>query len=145
MRQEHSVEIAAPPAEVFAYATADENAPKWAEGIESIETLHEAPGRVGSRFRMRIREGGRVNVYEGTVEAWEQDRFTRDRVERGGMAMTMEMRYEPTASGTRVTQTVDVPLKGAMALMTPVVWLMNRHFQRKQMAKLKELLEQSAR
>lgn len=141
MRLDHAVHVDRPPAEVFAYADDPENAPKWAEGIVRFDVTDEKPGRVGTRYTMVIREGRQENAYEGETLAYEPGRYRREAARRGGMEMFMELRAEPEDDGTRLTQGVEVPLKGAMVLMAPVVWLMLRQSSRKQMAKLKELCE----
>lgn len=141
MRQEETVVIRRPVSEVFAYVDDPANAPKWAEGITKLEVGPEVPGVVGTTFRMAVKEGRSENWYEGVAIAYEKDRRTRDRVTRGDMAMEMELRYEPVPEGTRVTQSVDIELKGPMKLATPIIWLFNRASLRKQTRKLKELLE----
>lgn len=145
MRQEQSIHVARPPDEVFAYADAPENAPKWAEGIVRFDITDEKPGRVGTRYVMVIREGGRDAEYDGETLAYEPGRYRKEVARRGKMEMFMELRAEPEDGGTRLTQGVEVPLRGMMLLFTPVMGVMLRRSSRKQLAKLKELLESPQR
>ncbi len=141
MRQAHTVHIRAPIDDVFEYTEDPDNAPEWAEGIVGFELLDEAENNVGTTYEMHIEEGGRVNTYQGEVVAWEENRHTSNRVERDGMAMIMDRDYAAVGDGTEVTMTVRVELAGWTKVMAPLIWLMNRHFLKKQASKLKELIE----
>lgn len=141
MRQARTVQIHAPIDEVFEYTEDPDNAPDWAEGIVGFELIDEAEDEVGTTYEMHIEEGGRVKTYHGEVVAWEENRHTSNRVERDGMVMTMDRDYAAAGDGTVVTMTVRVDLAGWTKVMAPLIWLMNRHFLKKQASKLKELIE----
>ncbi len=142
MREQHLVEIARPPSEVFAFVEDSANAPRWAEGIVSITVTHETPQRVGSRYRMIVREGRKENAYEGEVVAWQKDRHRRETATRGGQTMTLDQSFEPLAGGrTRFVHAAEIDLKGFAVVFTPIVRLFLRRTLRKQAEKVKELLE----
>lgn len=132
MRQAHTVHIEAPIDEVFEYTEDPDDAPDWAEGIVGFELLDEAEGNVGTTYEMRIKEGGQVNTDQGEVVAWEENRHTCNRVERDGRVMTMDRDYATAGDGTDVILTVQVGLAGWTKVLTPLIWLMNRHFLKKQ-------------
>lgn len=135
MRQQRTVQVRRSPADVFAYVTDNENAPRWAEGIVAIRTIKETPEQVGSRFEVDIQEGPKVNTYTGVSLVHDPPRRKRDRMGRDGFFMEMQLDFEPTDDGTRLTQSVEYEPKG-------LIWMMNRRSLSKQTGKLKELLEQ---
>ena len=67
-----TVEIAAPIAKVFDFINDEAKHKLWVEGLQ--ETIRE-PGYdrkhpLGSKFKQKIREGKKVEVYDGEVTAY---------------------------------------------------------------------------
>lgn len=141
MKQRHTVVIERPAQVVFNLAEDPKNAKQWAEGVVDFEILEGAPGEVGTTYRMTVREGRSENVYDGVIVAWEDGSRTVNRLTRNGTTITMTRRYAPIPQGTRLTMTVTFDVPGAARLMTPIIWLVNRHFLRKQARALKALVE----
>jgi hypothetical protein len=143
-RQARSVTIRATPAEVFAYVADSANAPAWAEGIVEIRETAPQPGVVGSRFEVDIKEGGRVNTYQGEALAHDPPRRKRDRLGREGFFMEMQLDVEDAPEGARLTQSVEYDLNGARVLLAPLVGAMLRRSLRKQTAAVKAHVEARA-
>jgi uncharacterized protein YndB with AHSA1/START domain len=142
-RESRTVSIRAPPDKVFAYLDDPANAPEWAEGIVAIREIETTPGVVGSTFEVDIKEGGRVNTYQGVSLAYDPPRRMRDRMTRAGSTMEMQLDLEPAPEGTKLTQAVEYELPGLMALMAPLVRFMLRKSLQKQTEKIKEVMERS--
>jgi uncharacterized protein YndB with AHSA1/START domain len=136
------VQIAHPRAEVSAYASDPDNATEWYENIEAAEWKSPKPLDVGTRIAFTARFLGRRLTYtyeivelvpgerlvmrtaEGpfpmeTTYAWED-------AERGGTRMTLRNRGEPT---------------GLSKLAAPVMAAAMRRANRKDLERLKYLLE----
>jgi uncharacterized protein YndB with AHSA1/START domain len=136
------VQIAHPRAEVSAYASDPDNATEWYENIEAAEWKSPKPLDVGTRIAFTARFLGRRLTYtyeivelvpgerlvmrtaEGpfpmeTTYAWED-------AERGGTRMTLRNRGEPT---------------GLSKLAAPVMAAAMRRANRKDLERLKCLLE----
>lgn len=67
---EFSVEVDAPPEDVWAVASDPTNLPQWDRHIESVE-LPEGPLRLGTRYRVRLRFIAVRTTVEAVVVEWE--------------------------------------------------------------------------
>ena len=76
MATRHTLDINAPVEAAFDAVEDPEKIKLWAEGVEEIIYPYglDEQNRVGTRFTQRIREGGRVEEYEGVVTAYDRPR-----------------------------------------------------------------------
>ncbi len=141
-----STRIDRPRAEVFAYAADPSNAPEWYVNISSVEWETTPPVRVGSRTAFVARFLGRRIAYTYEVrELVDGDRLVMGTAEgpfpmettytwadddRGGTVMTLRNAGEPSGFG---------------AVAAPVMAAAIRRANRKDLARLKKILEGLAR
>ena len=139
----HSIEIARPPEEVFAYIDQLERHGEWQSQIISSKLETEGPTRVGSRATdTRKVPGGKQNVmYEVTEH--DPPRKTSFKGTNGPVRPLGSVTVEPVGEG-RSRVTVELDLKGH-GLVGPLVAMLARSQARKQLPqdqqRLKERLE----
>ena len=113
---EHSftIDIAVPPEWAFDIWVDPNRSVEWTEGMNVVSDIDGPPGVAGTRYRAGF---GRA---VGTVEVLAGDRPRRYdwRVRLGPLSAEFDTRFEPTPSGTRMTETVRT--RGLLA------WLWNR-------------------
>jgi carbon monoxide dehydrogenase subunit G len=136
--------IAAPIERVFAWVDDEEKLRAWMDGLE--ETIDpEGRGRerrVGTRFRQRIREGGRLVEYEGEVTAYEKPRHIGVRIGNAMFACEVDYRFAPEGQGTRLDYRAEFLYRHWLARVMGALfgWLTWR-ILKKQIAKLKAVAE----
>jgi uncharacterized protein YndB with AHSA1/START domain len=136
--------IAAPPEKVFHLVDDPEQLKRWLEGVE--ETTYLAPRNdenpVGTRFKQKIREGGRIQEYDGEVIAYDRPRRLAVRIWNSAFTIQVDYRFAPEGSGTRLDYQAEfVNSSFFMRVMVVLVGWYTRRLLRRQMAKLKELAE----
>ena len=135
--------IARPVDEVAAFSANPDNAPAWYVNIKSVEWKTPPPLAVGSRVAFVARFLGRrlSYVYE-FVELIAGERLTM-RTSEGPFPMETIYTWEATQDGkTRMTLRNHGSPTGFSKLMTPFLASAMRRTNRKDLARLKELLEQ---
>jgi uncharacterized membrane protein len=139
----HSIEIARPPAEVFAYIDQLDRHGEWQETIAAVRVLTEGPTRVGTRVvETRKVPGGDRDV---TYEITEQDPPRRQSWQGidGPVRSRGTVIVEPLDGGTRSRLTIELDLvgHGAGRLVAPLArHEAGRHLP-EDVQRLKELLE----
>lgn len=146
MRTELSVEIERPIEEVFAKALDDVAA--WSIIVVEDELIEETPEIVGSTFRTITEENGRRMEFIGMV--MEHEPPHRSRVELTNKAFNLDVTYlfEPTSSGTRVTQYSEAKPNGLVmklmfGVMAPFMRKSSCDAQSKELNSLKAFCEGS--
>jgi uncharacterized protein YndB with AHSA1/START domain len=136
---EVTVEVARPPAEVFAYLTDVTKLPEWQATASEAEL--DGAVRVGSRIRERRHFLGRDVRTELEVTAYDPPRRFDVRSRGGPAAFAIRHTLLPTADGTRLRAEVDVTLSRIMrfAAQGPLK-IAEREF-RGDFARLKQVLE----
>jgi hypothetical protein len=116
IRFSNSVDIARPRAEVFAYLSDLEHTPEWNWAISSTRKISVGPVGVGTRYQ-QTRLVPRPAVEELTVTQLVPD----SRVEIVGDLVSyrahLTYELESTASGTRLTNSVELDPSGALRLV----------------------------
>ncbi len=142
-----SVEIARPPAEVFAYATNPTHLSEWQESLVSARPVGDGPVAAGTRFVTVRRVGGRDR--QMTMEMAELDPprswLARgiDGPVRGIVHGTVESLGD--GAGSRVTIALSFEGRGIGLLLVPLVVRRQATGELPRvMRKLKELLESGA-
>lgn len=146
MRAAYHLNINAPVGIVFNLVDDDEKVKLWMDGLE--ETLYPS-GRnrenpVGTKFRQRVREDGRLTEYEGEVIAYSKPTHLGLRIGNSEFLMQVDYRFTPSATGTRLDYTAEMlEARWFIRLMNRFFnWLTLRILDR-QMKRLKQLAEAS--
>ena len=134
-RTEASVELAAPPGDVFPLIVEPAGRLRWIDG------LVEAEATGPDSFREAIEQHGlRVETSVRTIRS-EPPRLVEAAVSGRGIEATVLNVLEPTATGTRLTVTVETRFHGLAArLVAPVVGRQAQGSLERSLANLKSLL-----
>lgn len=139
-----SQHIEAPIERVFELLDDDEQLKLWMDGVE--ETTYP-DGRnvtdpVGTRFRMKIREGGRVQEYDGEVVAYAPPRHLAITIGNAMFRMRVDYRLSAENGGTRLDYTCEPEYTNWLIRLIGLCfgWL-TRRILRRQMLKLKSVAE----
>jgi uncharacterized protein YndB with AHSA1/START domain len=142
----YTLHINAPIAKVFSLVDEEKNLKKWLDGLE--ETIfpegYEQSKGVGTKFKQRIKEGARINEYDGEVIAYEKPSHLG--IVLGNKHFTVKVDYRFTADGlqTRLDYRSELTRAGwFIRLMCKLFAGFNERLLDKQMKKLKELAEAS--
>lgn len=146
------IEIARQRDDVAAFAMDPDNVPVWYANIQSVEWQTPRPVAVGSRVAFVARFLGRRLAYTYEVVEWERGRRLVMRTAEGPFPMETTYTFEsvPTAeagaqptSGHRMHMTLrnrGTPT-GFSAWVAPFMSMAVRRATRKDLARLKEILE----
>jgi uncharacterized protein YndB with AHSA1/START domain len=141
-RNEHTVEIARPPAAVFPYLTEPELLKRWVGGLATFEAVDGESASVGAQSRQVMVVRGREWKLDGELTALEPDRFVQARMDGKGLTVTTSYALEPIETGTRLTATVESDVSLLVARLFG--GLVSREAQRKlrtDLARLEALVE----
>jgi uncharacterized membrane protein len=137
-----TIEIERPRDEVAAYAADPDNAPNWYANIESVEWRTARPLGVGTQVAFVAHFLGRRLAY--TYEITELIPFSRLVMRTAEGPFPMETTYswhETRAHGTHMTLRNRGEPRGFSKLLLPVMAHAIERANRKDLAKLKSLLE----
>ena len=130
-----------PIAEVAAYAADPDNAPEWYANIESVEWMNEPPLRVGSLVAFVARFLGRRLAYTYEFVELSGERVVM-RTRQGPFPMETTYTWQPvSSSSSRMTLRNRGTPAGFSKLMAPMMRPAMRRANRKDLARLKALLE----
>jgi len=115
MRITEQVEIDAAPADVWAVVSDLATHTTWRPALVEFRQVSDGPLAVGSRIREVLRWRGRDLELDDVVTAIEPERLFAVRGAWSAAEFELELRLEPTASGTRVT--MDWPLRPKSLLL----------------------------
>jgi hypothetical protein len=133
-------------ADVAGFASEPTNAPKWYVNIRSAEWKTPPPLRVGSRIAFGARFLGRDLAYTYEVTAFEPTRRLTMRTAEGPFPMETMYTWEPAGEGaTRMTLRNRGDPSGFSKLTAPLMAAAMRSANRKDLARLKALLERHER
>jgi hypothetical protein len=138
-----AIEIARPRAEVAAYAVDPDHATDWYENIKSVEWESPPPVAIGSRFAFVAKFMGRRLAYTYEVaELVPDERFVM-RTAQGPFPMETTYTWQEGRDGaTRMTLRNRGEPAGFATLTAPLVAAAMRRANRKDLARLKRVLEQ---
>ncbi|HEY1357101.1 MAG TPA: SRPBCC family protein [Thermoleophilaceae bacterium] len=136
------IEIGRPREEVAAYASDPDNTTAWYENIESVELRSPGPLAVGSRMEFVAHFLGRRLAYTYEVEEMVPgERFVMSTSE-GPFPMETTYTWEDApGGGTRMTLRNRGAPSGFSKLAAPMMARAMRQANRKDLARLKALLE----
>jgi hypothetical protein len=129
---------------VAAYAAEPVNAPDWYVNIASVEWLTPAPMRVGSRLAFVAAFLGRRLAYTYEIVEFVPGERLVMRTAQGPFPMETSYRWQDEGPGrTRMTLRNRGAPRGFSVLAAPFVARAMRRANRKDLAALKERLDQS--
>jgi uncharacterized protein YndB with AHSA1/START domain len=144
MNCSYTLFIKAPVARAFSMVDDEKNLKRWMDGLE--ETIfpegYERAKTVGTKFKQRIKEGGRVNEYDGEVIAYEKPHHLA--ILLGNKHFTVQVDYRFTADGlqTRLDyQSEMIRANRFVRLMCRLFAGFTKRLLDRQMKRLKELAE----
>jgi uncharacterized membrane protein len=136
--------IARPRVEVAAFAAEPDNVPAWYENIRSVEWKSERPLRVGSRIAFVAQFLGRRLAYTYEITEFVPGERLVMRTAEGPFPMETSYGWEPQgADATRMTLRNRGQPSGFSRLVAPFMASAMRSANRKDLARLKQLLEKS--
>jgi hypothetical protein len=135
------VVIDRPRAEVARFAGDPTNAPKWYVNIKTVEWKTEPPIRVGSRLAFVAHFLGRRLAYTYEVTDLVDGERLVMRTAEGPFPMETSYEWKTEGAGTRMTLRNRGEPGGFGKLMAPIMAAAMRSANRKDLAKLKALLE----
>lgn len=111
-RMQHSIDIAADPIAVLAYASTVSLWPQWHPSSLRING-QKGPLHAGARFEEDIRAGGRDGHLKWVVEEYLPGRRWRARAEGDhGLSLVLTYVCEPQGDGTRFVRTLEYEFSG---------------------------------
>jgi uncharacterized protein YndB with AHSA1/START domain len=144
MKNISTIDIEAPISKVFDFINDETKHKLWVEGLE--ETIHE-PGYnrrnpVGSKFKQRIREGKKIEVYDGEVTAYERPKHLGARVYSKAFSVQVDYRLTYVKKMTHLEFASEVTFHNlAMKMLAGMSRSIMRAVIDKQMKTVKELIE----
>jgi uncharacterized membrane protein len=134
--------IERPVAVVSSYAADPTNAPEWYANIDSVTWRSDPPVGVGSRMDFVARFLGRTLSYTYQVVELEPGARLVMRTAEGPFPMETTYTWEPAGTdATRMTLRNRGTPSGFFSVGAPMMALAMRRANRKDLARLKELLE----
>jgi len=132
--------IRRPVNEVFDFVSDQENEPKWHTDILDIRPAPGTSPGLGSRWVVTVKFMGR-NEHQVEVTGLEENRLVEITTRTGPMKATATYLFETLDGDTRFIRRVDLPVKGAMRLLKPLMQIMARKRNAGFVQNLKHLLE----
>jgi uncharacterized protein YndB with AHSA1/START domain len=137
---ENVVVISRPIEDVFRFLSDFENVPKWNYAIVETRKVSEGPVGVGTIYRqVRSVPGRSEERFE--VTAFEAPRYLEMRGQLGPFPSRLSYALETTPQGTRVTNVVELELRGPGRLLGRVAVPRVRDAVGANLRKLKQLLD----
>ncbi len=136
-------EIAAPPETVWSCIEDPELQKKWMHGLEETSWPDgRGDGGEGTRFVQKIREGGRIQLYEGVILTKERPRHLGLRVGNRHFSMQVHYRLSGIPAGTRLDYSCATETTGVIVKVVSFLFGgFTKRIVRRQMASLKVLAE----
>ena len=139
----NDIVIQQPLALVAAYATDPDNAPCWYKNIKSVEWKTEAPLTVGSQIAFVAHFLGRRMAYTYEVVEWVAAERLVMRTAEGPFPMETQYHWQTVdETSTRMTLRNHGAPAGFSRVLAPVMAGAMRRAMRKDLALLKEILEE---
>jgi uncharacterized protein YndB with AHSA1/START domain len=105
---QRTAQIAAPPAEVYAFLAEPANLPRWQAGIVAAERTSPPPTAVGSTARVVLELMGQQVSAEITVREADPPRRLALAASVSGMGIVATLDLAPHDDGTEITLTSEV-------------------------------------
>jgi uncharacterized protein YndB with AHSA1/START domain len=138
---ENTVTIRRPTAEVFAFLADFENIPKWNYAIVETHKTSQGPIGVGTIYQ-QVRSVPSRSEERFELTAYDPPRRLAIRGQLGPFPSRLSYALDAIPEGTRVTNSVELDLRGPGRLLGRVAVPRVRDAVAANLRKLKELLEQ---
>ena len=140
----YQMDMNAPIEKVFDLVDDDEKIKLWMEGLE--ETIYTSPhdreNPVGTTFKQKIREGGRVTEYDGIVTDYQKPTHLGIQIGNASFRMQVDYRFSETPTGTRLNYETDMVNPSWIArIMSKLFSWLTKRILNKHMTNLKALAE----
>ena len=106
--------------EAFAFVADFANAERWDPGVAESVRLDDGPPRVGTRYRLGVRMGGRVAPMEYEITRFEAPNRVVLEGRGSGVRAVDDIRFIQTTTGTRIEYVADIRLQGLLRLLAPL-------------------------
>jgi uncharacterized protein YndB with AHSA1/START domain len=137
---ENTVIIRRPVEDVFGFLSDFENVPKWNYAIVETRKVSEGAVGVGTIYQ-QVRSVPRRGQESFEVTAYDPPHHLEIRGQLGPFPSRLSYALEATPQGTRVTNAVELELRGPGRLLRPVAVPRVREAVAANLSKLKELLD----
>jgi len=148
MKNTYTIEIDAPPEDVFYFLEEGERLKDWLPNLIEHEDLEITENKVGSTARQVFLEGGRRMEMIGTTTAFEADRRLAAEVSGKAFDLLVDYHLEDLGGRTSVRQDSEARFKGFLRIVGPIMVLFMKKSAQKNLdetfSKLKELAEARA-
>lgn len=144
LRIEATIVIDRPPEDVFRFTAQEHlaNHPRWDPAVRGIEPLTEGGLRLGSRFRISRRTGGREEARTFEVVEWNAPaRFTIE-TRASGFKLRLVEDCRPDEPGrTLMVLTGEAEIAGLRGLLAPLVRDRQERGLRDNLVRIKQMVE----
>ena len=137
---ENTVLIARPIEDVFGFLSDLENVPRWNYAIVETRKISEGPVGVGTTYQ-QVRSVPSRSEEHLEITAYDPPRQLEIQGQLGPFASRLVYALDATGEGTRVTNTVELELRGPGRLLGRAAVPRVREAVAANLRKLKELLE----
>jgi len=128
---EGEIVIGRPVDVVFDYVADQSNEPQYNPQMVRAEKITAGPVGEGTRFRSAVVSRGRTAGMLIECTGYDRPKLFATTTTMAQADISYTLRFEPTATGTRMRWSGEVRPKGALRLLGPVIaWLGNRQEQR---------------
>jgi uncharacterized protein YndB with AHSA1/START domain len=143
IRVEESVHIARPPVEVWSAIADYAFDSEWRNGLREMTPDPPGPPALGTKVREVVRSSGRDYVADCVVTELDPGVSYRFAGEGtiGGLEGGRAVRPDAAGGGAVFTYTIEMQPTGGMRLLSPVLGPMVRSGLKKDLARLKDMLE----
>ena len=144
MKNVCTIDIDAPIGKVFDFINDETKHKLWLEGLEDTirEPGYNRKNPVGSKFTQKIREGKKVEVYNGEVTAFDRPKHLGARVHNKSLSVQIDYRLNSVKKLTHLEFTTEVTFHNvALKLLAGMSRPIMRAILEKQMTTVKALIE----
>jgi carbon monoxide dehydrogenase subunit G len=113
------IDTSLPLDQAFAFVADFANAERWDPGVATSERTNDGPVGVGARYRLGVRLRGKVAPMDYEITEFEPSRRVVLTGSGSGVEAVDDIRFQATATGTRIEYTADIRLVGLMRLAAP--------------------------
>ena len=146
-----STDIPAATEKVWNYCQDVENTPDWFPAIHSVRAVNDRTG-LGAEYEFTARNAARTVSYRMRVTDWQEGKRVRQEIVPGSgkglwsgllESMSVTWDYAPHNSGTRLTVTQEMKLKGLADLLTqPWLLVFDRLIFRRALKRLAKIVRE---